>query len=93
MKQSDMRAAGRGIPASFGREPEAEREDESFRVQGGMAFMTLSLEVVPSATSLEALYEQVKDTVSRAIRDAYAETIGEPLAEPPLGGDGGAPSG
>jgi hypothetical protein len=94
VKQSDQRVAGRtGVPPSFGRSATEPPREEEFRVVGGQAFMTLNVDVVPSAESLAALYEQVKATVAAAIRDAYAETVGAALAEPPPGVDGGSSGG
>lgn len=94
MRQSDERIAGRsGAPPSFGRSQVEPAPVEEFRIVGGQAFMTLNVEVVPSAPSLAALYEQIKATAARAIRDAYAETIGEALPEPPPDVHGGTSGG
>lgn len=93
MKQSDQRVPrrGEGLPPSFGRQNDEPPPAEDFRIVGGQAFMTLHVDAIPSAESLAGLYDLVKATVSRAIRDAYAETVGVALPEPP--GDGGAPAG
>lgn len=94
MKQSDERAAARaGTPPSFGRAGQEPAREEEFRVVGGQAFMTLNVDVVPSEASLAGLYEQVKNTVAAAIRDAYADAVGEALPEPSSGVAGGMPFG
>lgn len=93
MTQSDSRVPGRGRsgpPPSFGRVADAaEPPEEDFRIVGGQAFhLVLHVEATPTAESLAALYQSIRETTARAIRDGYAEAIGEPPpapGEPPPG--------
>lgn len=88
MKQSDSRGPGRARPAvpdSFGRRAQEETpEPEDFQVIGGQ--LIVQIDLTPSEKSLEAWYQAIKETTARAIRDGYAEAVGEPPpgpAEPP----------
>lgn len=94
-RQSDERVPGRRVPPSFGRQEQEPVQD--FTIRGGQAFhLVLHIDAVPTPVSLDGLYAQVKATVSQAIRDAYAETVGVPLPDPAqeqVGGHGGAPAG
>jgi len=78
--------AARGVPRSFGRPVEDEPSQEEFQVLGGQ--LIVQMDLLPSEESLDALYRLVRSTVAQAIRDGYAEAVGEPLPDDPDGVEG-----
>lgn len=93
-RQSDDRVPGRRPPASFGRgmTEDTGPDEEFLRVLGGKPYtVVMPVHLVPSEAHLHALYDTIKATVSQAIRDAYAETMGVDLddAGDTPDGDGG----
>lgn len=104
MKQSEVRAAGRGgrtspigsPPASFGRAAAEGPTAEDFTIRGGESFhLVLHVDVTPDPDSLAALRAAVRDATRAGVLDGYAAALAdmdEP-GEPPGGADGGAPPG